>query len=527
MSPARVLAQSRVRHVHHTSSVARWQAAPHNEPFSATEASAEQRQEHFEHMLDALWRRASAIAGDCTRWNQVLQEKEREAAELANMIRHLFAEYVGPQNPIVTLPAEPAADDATELRPSAANLPGIRHDPSHEVDSELPVQSLPLQNASPVPYAQVRAPGPESTEVADTDVYSPAQTQRADIYEGGALDSFRVSEESRSVPGMEQQEQILDPGGWCLGQEPRDTEPEPIGCGKSVPQASEQEFLELEDGQEGELFAKVRAALSRIVGSDAADAVQDAATTVIPPGWEEKLLISVDPSHLEEKDLPPPESALWPTAHQHGTSPSTASIGDSTMTAELDPSYKSAGVCPTEADHAAALSPEHSVAVPEEVAQSSLFSECLGASLVENMAGALPGNSAPQPLHGSGIMSWEALDLPELMTDDVAPEIDMPAMSPELPPEAVGRVAHSAHQKCSGGLSNSQNKGRGERSRLSHASPSHSSLAPLRKKAPESRGPAPAVQPRRSQGSQGSTSPPQASPKRAGSPSAPLGTAPT
>ena len=341
---------------------------------------------------------------------------------------------------------------------------------------------------------------------------------------------------------MDQQEQILDPGGWCLGQEPHDTEPEPISCGKSAPQASEQEFLELEDGQEGELFEKVRAALSRIVGSDAADAVQDAATTVIPPGWEEKLLISVDPSHLEEKDLPPPESALWPTAHQHGTSPSTASIGDSTMTAELDPSYKSAGVFPTEADHAAALSPEHTVAVPEEVAQSSLFSECLGASLLENMAGALPGNSAPQPLHGSGIMSWEALDLPELVTDDVAPsreaerpsrtaEIDMPAMSPELPPEAVGRLAHSAHQKGSGGLSNSQNtapkQGRGERSRLPHASPSQSSLAPLRKKAPESRGPAPAVQPRRSQGFQGSTSPPQASPTRAGSPATPLGTAPT
>ena len=192
VSPARVLAQSRVRHVHHTSTVAHWQAAPHNEPFSAAEASAEQRQEHFEHMLEALWRRASAIAEDCTRWNQVLQEKERETAELADMIRLLSAEYVGRQNPNVTLPAEHAASDATELRTFAANLPAIRHDPSHEVDSELPVQSLPLQNASPVPYAQVRAPAPESTEVADTDVYSPARTRHADISEGGALDSFRL-----------------------------------------------------------------------------------------------------------------------------------------------------------------------------------------------------------------------------------------------------------------------------------------------------------------------------------------------
>ena len=479
-------------------------------------------------MLEALWRRTSAIAEDCTRWNHVLREKEKEAEELASMIRHLSEEYMGTES---LQPSQPAAN--TEHTQS--EVPGIvlpcqafpaDHAAPHalsDVDLEVPVQSLPSGAAESTQVQQA----PDLPEATD-DIYSssPARTQHAESFCEAVPEVLSASEENRCA-SIEHKE--LEPA----------VDPGPTGHEKTAGNAALQDALG--DGEEGELFAKVRAALSRVVGGDAASALHDPATILIPPGWQEKVSIP----NWEEKARPAPEPAAWPIPHEHGMSPFTASVGGSTMTAEQDPSSESAGLFPTEAeDHAAALSPEHTehkVDVPEEAAHPVLFSECLAATSLEERGDVLPNDSTTQPL------SWDSLALPlaelSVQRDELVTGASMPhagkshaseITSPALPPEALGRPGAGAKQRDKGSTGSSRTapkQGRGERSAEAQAPTTNASgsWAPLRKKAPAGTPQAQAsgvrkardvaTRSKRSQGS-ASASPPRASPKRGSSPPA-------
>ncbi|CAE7395922.1 UGP1, partial [Symbiodinium microadriaticum] len=336
----------------------------------------------------ALWRRTSAIAEDCARWNQVLRQKEKEASELAGMIRNFTEEYMVPVVPQPSHQGQAETEDAHAGRavsPTPQLKVRLGHGPptdrvfSDEMQPAVPVQPV----AGPNGHMEISVPEPE---VEDRDIYagfSPARTQHADSFREGAdkPESEVTKEAVESALGLSKETAMTD------------INHDEIFVGSHVEKFDEA-FAEGE-GEEGELFAKVRAALSRVVGGEAASALHDPATVLIPTGWEENMFI---PASWEEKARPPPE----PAPQEHGLSPFTTSVGGSTMAAEPDPSSEFAGVFSTEAEDQSALSPEltghvdaehagqlEPAVLPEKVGHpgpATAFSECLSAVSCDSMA---------------------------------------------------------------------------------------------------------------------------------------------
>eukprot|EP00439_Symbiodinium_sp_Y106_P075209 s1483_g14.t2 len=340
-------------------------------------------------MLEALWRRTSAIAEDCARWNQVLRQKEKEASELAGMIRNFTEEYMAPVVPQPSHQGQARPEDAFAGR-TVSPTPQLKvrlGPPPDRVFSDEMQPAGPVQSPNAGPNGRMEISVPES-EVADRDIhtsFSPACTQHADSFrEGAEKPETEIAKEAvESALGLSKESALPD------------VNHDEIFVASHV-EKFDDAFAEGE-GEEGELFAKVRAALSRVVGGEAASALHDPATVLIPAGWEENMFI---PGSWEEKARPPPE----PAPQEHGLSPFTTSVGGSTMAAEQDPSSEFAGIFPTEAEDQSASSAEltghvedaghaghvEPAVLPEKVGHpgpaSAIFSECLSAVSCESMA---------------------------------------------------------------------------------------------------------------------------------------------
>eukprot|EP00931_Biecheleriopsis_adriatica_P032034 TRINITY_DN18727_c0_g1_i1.p1 TRINITY_DN18727_c0_g1~~TRINITY_DN18727_c0_g1_i1.p1 ORF type:complete len:1084 (+),score=221.76 TRINITY_DN18727_c0_g1_i1:46-3252(+) len=73
-----------------------------------------------------------------------------------------------------------------------------------------------------------------------------------------------------------------------------------------------------QDAEEGELFARVRSALARVVGGEAAGALSDPSTVLVPAGWNEVARAPPEPTLLGDSSLlpMPPHAASPPMATQ-------------------------------------------------------------------------------------------------------------------------------------------------------------------------------------------------------------------
>jgi len=482
-------------------------------------------------MLEALWRRTSAIAEDCARWNQVLRQKEKEASELAGMIRNFTEEYMVPVVPQPSHQGQAQTEDAHAGR-TVSPTPQLKvrlGPPTDRVFSDEMQPAVPVQPvAGPNGHMEISVPEPEVENRDIYDGFSPARTQHADSFREGAdkPESEVTKEVVESALGLSKETAMTD------------INHDEIFVGSHVEKFDEA-FAEGE-GEEGELFAKVRAALSRVVGGEAASALHDPATVLIPTGWEENMFI---PASWEEKARPPPE----PAPQEHGLSPFTTSVGGSTMAAEPDPSSEFAGVFSTEAEDQSALSPEltghvdaehaghlEPAVLPEKVGHpgpATAFSECLSAVSCDSMA-----------------LSQEAIAVHstelEAVQSEAAHASERAATAPALPAAALGKPANSAKpdthlDRATSRISHNSpataapKQSRSERGRTlpqgSTRTPTADAWMPLRKKAsagmpqakahaakaPESRDRI-GTRSRRSQAST-STSPPRTSPNRSGS----------
>ncbi|CAE7430164.1 UGP1 [Symbiodinium sp. CCMP2592] len=390
-------------------------------------------------MLEALWRRTSAIAEDCARWNQVLRQKEKEASELAGLIRNFTEEYMAPVVPQPSHQGQAQPEDALAGRtvsPAPQLKVRLGPPPDRGFSDEMQLAG-PVQLPATGPNGRMEISVPES-EVADRDIYtsfSPARTQHADSFREGA-------EKPETEVAKEAVESAL-----ALSKESAlpDINHDEIFVASHV-EKFDDAFAEGE-GEEGELFAKVRAALSRVVGGEAASALHDPATVLIPAGWEENMFI---PGSWEEKARPPPE----PAPQEHGLSPFTTSVGGSTMAAEQDPSSEFAGIFPTEAEDQSALSAEltghvedahaghaghvEPAVLPEKVGHpgpaSAIISECLSAVSCESMALSQEANA---------VHSTE-LEAVKSETGHTSHTSERAATAPALPAEALGKPAHTS-----------------------------------------------------------------------------------
>ncbi|CAJ1336607.1 unnamed protein product [Effrenium voratum] len=122
-------------------------------------------------VLEALWRRTSAFAEECTRWNSQLQEREKEASELAKMIRRISAEHaphiqMKPEAP-EALETQPAKDPAQGPAPGPAQGPA--QDPAQDPVQD-PAQEPPAQEQ---PKSQVEGPKVEVPKVEAPKVEAP------------------------------------------------------------------------------------------------------------------------------------------------------------------------------------------------------------------------------------------------------------------------------------------------------------------------------------------------------------------
>ena len=388
-------------------------------------------------MLEALWRRTSAIAEDCARWNQVLRQKEKEASELAGMIRNFTEEYMAPVVPQPSHQGQARPEDAFAGR-TVSPTPQLKvrlGPPPDRVFSDEMQPAGPVQSPNAGPNGRMEISVPES-EVADRDIhtsFSPACTQHADSFrEGAEKPETEIAKEAvESALGLSKESALPD------------VNHDEIFVASHV-EKFDDAFAEGE-GEEGELFAKVRAALSRVVGGEAASALHDPATVLIPAGWEENMFI---PGSWEEKARPPPE----PAPQEHGLSPFTTSVGGSTMAAEQDPSSEFAGIFPTEAEDQSALSAEltghvedaghaghvEPAVLPEKVGHpgpaSAIFSECLSAVSCESMA----LSQEAIAVHSTELQAVQSEAAHTSHTSERA------ATAPALPAEALGKPAHAS-----------------------------------------------------------------------------------
>jgi len=416
--------------------------------------------ENLTQVLATLWERTSAIADDCTRLNHILKEKEREASELAGIIRDLSAECSGSGIP------HPGHPGLTMLHPSSAHASleaqgrirqGHAHHPheSHEPHQDIPLGlcRTPLGHSGPVEstdesYLIQMPPRASTPEAADTDVYdatSPARTQPDSAFaEESSLDSAPASMPEQPVEeaDLELETEVIEESEVAgIGTQSVEVIPTPVASPKALgtPGFQVQEPWEQEP-EEGELFSKVRAALSRVVGGDAADALHG--PSMLPP--------------CEECARPPPEPATRPTTQE--ASPFTES--NSTASAwVLATDLEEEVVTPDLHIQKMPLDQVHTVVedAPHESEQTASLDSRESSMALQDP---LPSDSTAQPLHYTGL-SWESLALPlaeapVLEVAEIQPASGADSSgattgagnnpgatlltTPALPPEAVGRV---------------------------------------------------------------------------------------
>ena len=244
--------------------------------------------EQMAEMLGTLWQRTSAFAEECSRWNHALQEKQKEAEDLADMIQTLSKQFGGnisgsrPQQSDRTVFQEPLTSTSETTAATAA------------IDQAIGL----LMRADDV--------GPEAPEVGEfPQTMRSAHSRDEELLQSMGLD------QSMGMERMEYIEPTIDvenhgeaeASSECLGDETVTLETTPgsphLELGPASPMAPMAPMGELQDlhdlpDPEGELFAKVRSALSRVVGDSAADSLNDPASLMIP-SWEERARPPPDP----------------------------------------------------------------------------------------------------------------------------------------------------------------------------------------------------------------------------------------
>ena len=214
--------------------------------------------EQMAEMLGTLWQRTSALAEDCARWNHALQERQKEATDLADMIQTLSKQF-------------------------ASILP----------------QSLPQPNDQFVSMDPIHEPLTSTSETT-------AATAAIDQAIGILMPSTEPTPLSHDM-------ETVDTGSSSLAATRYPQVADVLS--KDLPQD-----LPQLDPEEGELFAKVRSALSPVVGGTAAERLGDPGSLLIPAGWEERARRPPDPVS------PPAASAGSTNTHgDHGLSVSSDS----------------------------------------------------------------------------------------------------------------------------------------------------------------------------------------------------------
>lgn len=288
--------------------------------------------EQMAEMLGTLWQRTSAFAEDCARWNHALQERQKEAADLANMIQTLSKQFASnlPQSlpqpndqfvsmdrthePLTctseTTAATAAIDQAIGiLRPSTRPRDGVEGVEVVQgvLEQELVTEAQEVNEVASEFHAIYGVPGgigimenvcPQGLEASSQylSVLGPdAAAETVTLEPPLSHDMEAVDSGSPSLAMATSYPQVAD----VLSKEPQD-----------LPQV---------DPEEGELFAKVRSALSRVVGGTAAEGLSDPGSLLIPAGWEERARRPPDP-------VSPPTASAGSTTHgDHGPSLSSDS----------------------------------------------------------------------------------------------------------------------------------------------------------------------------------------------------------
>lgn len=214
--------------------------------------------EQMAEMLGTLWQRTSALAEDCARWNHALQERQKEATDLADMIQTLSKQFASilpqslpqPNDQFVSM--DPIHEPLTSTSETTAATAAI--------DQAIGIL-MPLTEPTPLSHDM------ETVDTGSSSLAATRYPQVADVL-------------SKDLP-------------------------------QDLPQL---------DPEEGELFAKVRSALSPVVGGTAAERLGDPGSLLIPAGWEERARRPPDPVS------PPAASAGSTNTHgDHGLSVSSDS----------------------------------------------------------------------------------------------------------------------------------------------------------------------------------------------------------
>lgn len=332
--------------------------------------------EHMGEMLNTLWRRTSTFAEECSRWNHELEQRHREAQELASTIQRLSEQLAAPTSQLSQGRdgLQPDGDGlqprssqlnqgppAPEISPQTSPRPPSRPSPLASEPGLRPVAAIQEATGLIMPERAVEQTSEIDAEVAPEESEETTEWQASPVE---ALDAESVDLNATEAPPA--------PGsGWGSG---------------SIATESTAKVL-LDEPEEGELFEKVRTALSRVVGADAAaDGLQDPASIVPPAGWEESR--------------PPPDPM----------SPPTISVGSTVTQGEHALSSESAWVGGHE--------DEEAIAFPENLEDLvKLLPNRLGPEDPEQAQQAQQAHQAeqqrPSPVTevDSAGLTWESLEL--------------------------------------------------------------------------------------------------------------------
>ena len=298
-------------------------------------------------MLGTLWQRTSDLAEDCARWNHALQERQKEATDLADMIQTLSKQFASilpqslpqPNDQFVSMDPihEPLTSTSETTAATAAIdqaigilMPSTR--PRDGVEGVEVVQGV--QGFQGVQEQELKKEAQEVTEVAREfhasthSLQSPARNgeEMREMMEIQGEDEIYGSE-YLGVLGADAAAETLEPTPLSHDMEAVDTGNSSLAATR-YPQVADvlskdlpQDLPQL-DPEEGELFAKVRSALSGVVGGTAAEGLSrlsDPGSLLIPGGWEERARRPPDP-------VSPPAASAGSTTHgDHGLSVSSDS----------------------------------------------------------------------------------------------------------------------------------------------------------------------------------------------------------
>lgn len=332
--------------------------------------------EHMGEMLNTLWRRTSTFAEECSRWNHELEQRHREAQELASTIQRLSEQLAAPTSQL-SQGRDGLQPDGDGLQPRSSQL--NQGPPAPEISP----QTSPRPPSRPSPLASEPGLRPVAAIQEATGLIMP---ERA-VEQTSEIDAEVAPEESEETTEWQASPvEALDAESVDLNATEAPPAPDSGWGSGSIATESTAKVL-LDEPEEGELFEKVRTALSRVVGADAAaDGLQDPASIVPPAGWEESR--------------PPPDPM----------SPPTISVGSTVTQGEHALSSESAWVGGHE--------DEEAIAFPENLEDLvKLLPNRLGPEDPEQAQQAQQAHQAeqqrPSPVTevDSAGLTWESLEL--------------------------------------------------------------------------------------------------------------------